>query len=158
MTTAAPPDPLAYAADLLDPPEDPYLHDPDGWTRTRLGEHTTDDQITIMRSVVDHRYVAVPSCHDVGKSFSAARITAWWLDVHPPGEAFVVTTAPTAAQVSGILWREIGKAHRKGKLKGYVTGANEWKLHWGVGREQTTELVAVGAAARFFQQELADSE
>jgi hypothetical protein len=47
---------------------------------------------------------------------TAARIAAWWLDVHPPGEAFVVSTAPTFSQVRAILWREIGRAHRKGGL------------------------------------------
>lgn len=142
--TIAPPTPYEYAADLLDPPEDPYIADPDGWTASRLGEHTTDDQKRVMRSVVEHRYTAVRSCHDVGKSFSASRLATWWIDVHPPGEAFVVTTAPTAPQVGAILWREIGRAHRMGKLPGYVTGKNEWKLTWGVGRERTAELVAYG--------------
>ena len=128
-------------ADRLDPPPDPYAGRPVQWTQDKMDEWVTRDQAAIMESVVAHRYTAVPSCHDVGKSWTASRLTAWWLDSHPKGEAFVVTTAPTAAQVGAILWREIGRAHRKASLWGYVTGANEWKLgHKGA----ASELVAYG--------------
>jgi hypothetical protein len=34
-----------------------------------------------------------------------SRLAHWWIDVHPPGEAFVVTTAPTTPQVEAILRR-----------------------------------------------------
>lgn len=68
-------------------------------------------QQVINDSVVEHRYTAVKSCHDTGKSWDMSRLACWWLDTHPVGEAFVVTTAPTWAQVQAILWREIGKAH-----------------------------------------------
>lgn len=128
-------------ADRLDPPPHPYAGRPADWTREKMNEWVTLDQQAIMQSVVDHRYTAVPSCHDVGKSWTASRITSWWLDTHPIGEAFVVTTAPTAAQVSAILWREIGKAHRKGDLFGYVTGSNEWKIGH---KNGSPELVAYG--------------
>lgn len=128
-------------ADRLDPPPDPYAGKPVDWTREKMDEWVTRDQVRIMESVVAHRYTAVPSCHDVGKSYTASRLTAWWLDSHPKGEAFVVTTAPTAAQVGAILWREIGRAHRKADLFGYVTGANEWKIGHKGG---TPELVAYG--------------
>lgn len=128
-------------ADRLDPPPDPYKDEPVRWTREKMQEWVTRDQEAIMRSVVEHRYTAAQSCHDVGKSWTASRITAWWLDSHPPGEAFVVTTAPTAAQVGAILWREIGKAHRKADLMGYVTGSNEWKIGH---KNGSPELVAYG--------------
>ena len=70
----------------------------------------------------------MPSCHDSGKSFLACRLAAWWITVHPPGEAFVVTTAPTTAQVEAILWREIRAAHRKGELPGRLTLNAQWYL------------------------------
>jgi hypothetical protein len=107
-----------------------YLNDPIGWVRDRLGEHLWSKQREIAESVRDNRYTAVQSCHDAGKSFLASRLVAWWLDVHPRGEAFAVTTAPTAAQVSAILWREIRRAHKKGGLFGYITqgAVPEWKL------------------------------
>lgn len=116
------------------PPEPPkdhrYRTDPVGWVRDRLGEHLWSKQREIAESVRDNRYTAVQSCHDAGKSFTASRLVSWWLSVHPQGEAFAVTTAPTAAQVSAILWREIRRAHRKGKLNGYITSGAvpEWKL------------------------------
>lgn len=128
-------------ADRLDPAPSKYDDDPELWVTDKLDEYVTRDQAKIMRSVVENRYTAVPSCHDIGKSFSASRLVAWWIDTHPPGEAFVVTTAPTAAQVTAILWREIGKAHRKGHLIGRVTGMNEWKLTHQFGAD---ELVAYG--------------
>lgn len=139
--TIAPADWVNRLADRLDPPESPYKGRPVAWVREKMEEHVTWDQARIMESVAENRYTAVQSCHDVGKSYTASRIVSWWLDIHPVGEAFAVTTAPTAAQVGAILWREIGRAHRKGNLAGYVTGSNEWKIGHS---NSTSELVAYG--------------
>lgn len=128
-------------ADRLLPLPNPWTHDPVGWAQRKLGNHITRDQQRVMRSVVEHRYTAVPSCHDVGKSFTAAEIVSWWLDSHPVGEAFAVTTAPTTAQVSAILWREIGRVHRAGDLFGYITGDDKWKIGHSAG---ASEVVAYG--------------
>src|SRR5215217_2971411 len=123
-------------ADLLDPPENTYVRDPVGWVSDRLGEFMWSKQREIAESVVVNRYTAIKSAHDTGKSFTMSRLAAWWLDVHPIGEAFVVTTAPTTAQVEAILWREIGKAHRKGNLPGRITLDAKWYMG--------QELVAYG--------------
>lgn len=125
--------PFSAAADLLDPPPNPYRTDPTGWAEDRLGEHLWSTQQQIARAVLDKPKVAVPSCHGAGKSHIAADLVAWWLDVHPPGEAFVVSTAPTARQVYGILWRYIRKAHKKAEgrgtpLAGRVLDNAEWKI------------------------------
>src|SRR4051794_5068256 len=127
--------PFALAADLLFPKPNTVLRDPVGWVRDRLGEFMWSKQREVCQSVVDHRYTAVKSCHDSGKSFTASRLAAWWLDVYP-GKAFVVTTAPTTAQVEAILWREIGKAHRKAGLPRRIT----LDVKWYIGQE----LVAYG--------------
>lgn len=137
------PDLIGGALDLLDPPTNPYLHDPAGWIADRLGEHLWSKQRQVAESVRDHRYTAVQSCHDAGKSFIASRLAAWWLDVHPPGEAFVVTTAPTFPQVRAILWREIGKAHRKADLPGRVN-----QTEWHIGGE----IVAYGRKPADYDQ------
>jgi hypothetical protein len=108
------------------PAESPHLHDPVGWITERLGEHVWSKQRDIALAVRDHRRVAVHSCFESGKSWLAARLVAWWLDAHPPGEAFVVTTATTGAQVRAILWREIRRAHVKGKLAGHVNQTEWW--------------------------------
>ncbi len=122
------------AADRLDPPID-YTRDPAGWTRDKLGEWPWSKQVEIMESVRDNRHTAVMSCHDTGKSYTAARLASWWIDAHAPGEAFVVTTAPTGAQVKAILWREINRAHKKGGLIGRCN-----QLEWWIGNE----MVAFG--------------
>jgi hypothetical protein len=105
-----------------------------------MGEFVWSKQCDILNSIVKNRKTAVPSCHESGKSFIAARATAWWIDSHPPGEAFVVTSASTASQVRAVLWREIGKAHALGKLQGRVN-QTEWHIK---GKNGNEEMVAFG--------------
>lgn len=108
------------------PASGPYRSDPVAWVKDRLGEFMWSRQREIARSVVEHQRTAVPSCHDAGKSWIASRIASWWLDTHAPGTAFVVTTAPSHAQVRAILWREIGRAFRKGRLPGRINQTEWW--------------------------------
>jgi hypothetical protein len=112
-----------------------YLLDPVGFISSRLGSHLWSKQRETVESVRDHRHTAVHSCHSSGKSFVAARTVAWWLACHKPGEAFAVTTAPTFKQVKAILWREIHRAFRIGKLPGRLN-QTEWLIN--------EELVAFG--------------
>lgn len=112
---------------------------PNLWIKERLGEYTWSKQDEILRSVEANRRTLVQSCHEVGKSWLAGRIAAWWLDCWPPGVAFVVTTAPTNPQIKAILWKEIGRAFVKGKLAGRVN-QTEWYMKVN-GKE---ELVAFG--------------
>lgn len=118
-----------FSAKAFEPKPD-YHSNPELWGQDKLGEYYHHHQRLVLKSVRDHRYTAVKSCHDAGKSFIAARIAAKWLDQYPAGEAFVVSTAPTNAQVAAILWREIGKAHKKGALVGSITtsGYPQWKI------------------------------
>lgn len=111
-------------------PKPDYDADPHKWGIDRLGEFFWSAQTQILISVAVNRYTAVQSCHDAGKSFIAARAAVKWLDQYPAGEAFVVSTAPTSAQVSAILWREIQRAHKKGAFKGNITTAGypQWKI------------------------------
>lgn len=112
-----------------------YAHNPVGWVTERLKQIVWSKQREIMLSIRDNRRTAVRSCHGVGKSHTASLIAAWWLDTHPPGEAFVVTSAPTFAQVRAILWRYIRRTHRRGELAGRVN-QTEWHMD--------DELVAFG--------------
>ncbi|HEY6116778.1 MAG TPA: hypothetical protein VI172_12545 [Candidatus Dormibacteraeota bacterium] len=127
-------DPFEVAARMFEPPPvSPYVNDPVGWISERLGEFLWSKQREIAESVRDHRRTAVKSCHNAGKSWIASRIAAWWLDTHPPGEAFVVSTAPTYKQVHAILWEEIRAAAKKAAsrgtpLPGRVLQSDEWKL------------------------------
>lgn len=110
---------------LADPPGRRYKLDPVLWAKERARTHLWSKQREIVTSVRDNYMTAVHSCHQIGKSFTAALTACWWLDVHPPGTAFVVTTAPTQPQVETILWREINKFHEASELPGR-TNLTEW--------------------------------
>ncbi len=117
-----------------------YLHDPVAWVRERAKGHPWSKQCDILESIRDNRKTAVRSCHGPGKSWIAAEAVAWWLDNHPPGEAAVVTTAPSDRQVKVILWKEIRKVHKKAGLVGR-TNQKEWLMTPPGGEEQ---VVAFG--------------
>lgn len=119
---------------------DEYRRDPVRWLDEVLHESTWSKQRDILLSVRDHRRTAVHSAHACGKSYIAARCAAHWLETHPLGEAFVVTSAPTGRQVRAILWREIGRAHAKGKLRGRMN-QTEWWVEMPQGNE---EMIAFG--------------
>ena len=105
-----------------------YLSDPKAWAADKLNAHLWSKQRDIVASVVEHRRTAVKSCHGAGKSWTAGMLAAWWIDTHPPGEAIVVSTAPTYKQVHAVLWEEIRKQHRTGDLPGTVLQTDEWKI------------------------------
>jgi hypothetical protein len=103
-----------------DSKQDAWRRDPSAWAQDKLGGHLWSKQRAIMASLVANRRTAVQSCHGAGKSHVAGLAASWWIDTHPPGEAIVVSTAPTYPQVHAILWEEIRRNHRKGKLPGRV--------------------------------------
>jgi hypothetical protein len=112
--------------------------DPVDWIEDRLGAVMWSRQRDIARSVGEHPRTAVQASHSVGKSWLAARIAAYWIDSHPIGDAFVLSTAPSQAQVDAILWRELRKAHTAAELPGRITGGAQPR--WLIGEE----LVALG--------------
>lgn len=78
-------------------------------------------------------YLAGSEMIPTHNSMIASVISAWWVAVHPPGTAIVVTTAPTYHQVNAILWEELRKHHRAAAalglpLPGKITQDNHWKL------------------------------
>ncbi len=114
-------------AELANPPDRRYRRDPVAWSGERAGLELWSAQRDIMESVRDNRLTVVHSCHQIGKSFIASCVVCWWLDTHPPGEARVVTTAPTGAQVKAILWHEINSLHKTAALGGR-TNLTEWYI------------------------------
>jgi predicted Zn-ribbon and HTH transcriptional regulator len=116
-----------------------WAADPNAWASEKLHDTLWSGQRKILEAVRDHRKTAAATCHEIGKSYDAAILAAWWIDTHKPGEAFVITTAPTNPQVRVILWKEIGRAHQRGQLIGRVI-QTEWKLRVG----DKEETVAMG--------------
>ena len=138
-----------------------YRQKPEVWAYDILGVHLWSKQVEVCHSIVNHKNTMVAAGHGVGKSFLTAVLICWWIDVHPVGEARVLTTAPTTAQVKGIVWREVQLLHRRSRqryeeykealrvgesteglpdhcLPGYVTSQATWKsddgLELGMGR------------------------
>lgn len=118
---------------LQDAIPSPHVHDPVSFVNERLGEFTWSKQDEILTSLRDNRETIVVACHGVGKSFIAARGVAWFVETKD--KPLVVTTAPSGAQVKGILWKELGRAHRAGKLRGRCN-LTDWILNG--------EMVALG--------------
>lgn len=121
-------DPWEMAARGFEPTQvDRWQQDPVAWAIERAGVQPWSKQQEIMYAVRDHRRIAVHSCHGVGKTHIAAHVAGWFIDVHPPGQAFVLTTAPTAPQIKAILWREINRMHKRAGLAGR-TNLTEWYI------------------------------
>ena len=135
---------LQNLADQADPTGTRYLRDPVGWAREKLGYELWSRQRQIVEAVRDHHQVAVHSCHAAGKSLTAAVTAMWWIDAHPVGEAFVVTTAPTQHQVQAVLWREMNRLHARAHLGGRMN-----LLEWYFGNE----LVAFGRKPQDYNPE-----
>lgn len=117
-----------------------YQSDPAAFIETELLGFVWSKQREICASVVKNRYTAVKACHGPGKTAIAARIGAWWLSCYPPGEALLVSSAPTGHQVRTLLWREINKVHRAGNLPGRCN-QTEWIM-------PPNEIVGFGVAVR----------
>lgn len=80
----------------------------------------------------DHLYLCTEENIPTHNSMIASVLSCWWVSTNPIGEAIVVSSAPTYAQVNKILWEEIRKHHatarRRGlPLVGRVTQGDEWK-------------------------------
>jgi hypothetical protein len=101
--------------------------DPVDWVKKKLRLSLWSKQREIMLSIRDNRYTAVHACHDSGKSFTMSVAGGHHLDTHKVGDAFLVSTAPSATQVDAILWREIRKIHKLG-LRGRILsgGFPQW--------------------------------
>jgi hypothetical protein len=87
-----------------------WRRDPGYFARSVLGVDTLwHRQIEILEALRDQRRVAVPSCHESGKTFVASVAVAWHLLSRQPSK--VITTAPTQRQVRDLLWSEVRARH-----------------------------------------------
>ncbi len=111
-------------AHLFDSAKDPIYH-----TEKIQGVDTLEPcHKLIMRAIAKHQRVSISACHDIGKTFTLAKIVNWFLSSH--AYSVIVTTAPTARQVNHILWSEIRMSHKNSKvpLGGVVYDTPYWKI------------------------------
>lgn len=97
-----------------------WQDDPVGFVTDVLRESTWAKPREILGSIPHNDKVAVPSCYASGKTWSASRACLWFALTHAPGEAQVITMAPTWRQVVRLLWSEVRFAHARAGLPGTV--------------------------------------
>lgn len=131
-------------------PPSPWAADPVGWAERKLHSKLWSKQRQIAEAVRDNRRTAVRACHSAGKSYLGAALACWWIDTHPVGDAFVISTAPSQPQVNSILWREIRRMRRAAHLAGRIPDATP---HWYIGDEhgENAQEVAFGRKPQDYQ-------
>ena len=90
------------------------LLDPILFPKQILGVELWDHEIMILRSIQRYTRTAVKACHGIGKTFTLAVVTLWWLARYPDG--IVLTTSPTQRQVRTQLWFEIHRLARSAQV------------------------------------------
>ena len=85
-------------------------------------------QLHVAASVALNKRTVVRSAAGIGKSYLSAVIVCWWVTTHPVNEVYVWTTAPGGDQVSGILWEDIRKLHKRLGLPGKIGLDNKWRI------------------------------
>ena len=89
-----------------------------------------------------HLFLAGEGMIPTHNSYLSALLICWWIDTRYP-DCFVASTAPSTAQISAIVWREvhsirnsIEQRFKEGlidhKLPGYITSEPSWKTDDGV--------------------------
>lgn len=124
------PDDIAVAQSSL-------MHDrgmePDaGWRVADVSPVGEREVQCIQVDAPDHLYLCGENGIPTHNSMIASVLACWWISTRPVGEAIVVSTAPTYAQVNKILWEEIRKHHATSRHRGIpmvgrVTQGDEWK-------------------------------
>lgn len=92
-----------------------------------LGATCEAYQDLIFDTVAQNSRTAISSCHNLGKSWTMARVTLWAGACFPGAK--IITTAPTYNQVKNILWSEIRSAYSKSRYPlGGVMLQTEWQI------------------------------
>ncbi len=80
-----------------------------------IGAHPSDQQAEALAAIGKSKRTSIRSGHGIGKDALASWVILWFLSTRP--YAKVVCTAPTARQLSDILWAEIAKWLRQSQIK-----------------------------------------
>lgn len=91
---------------------DAYAADPVGYARDILGVSWWQKQQDVALAYVKHERILVKASHGVGKTHLMGGLVNHHFDSYSPG--LTLTTAPTARQVYGLLWKEV-RLQRRGR-------------------------------------------
>jgi len=127
-------DPVQAAIAELEAPD--YLRNVTQWAADRLDIYMWSLPRLIAQLKTESKRVAVPACHDSAKSHTAAILGCHHIDTHAVGEARLITTAPSTAQVAGVLWGEINKMHDKARELGKAMPGRVNQMNWHIGNWQ----------------------
>jgi phage terminase large subunit len=84
-------------------------------------------QRRVLQAVAESDRVAIAACHDLGKTYTIARVVLWFATCFPYSK--IITTAPTFNQVQNILWSEIRAGHSRAKFPlGGKLNLTDWHL------------------------------
>jgi hypothetical protein len=137
---------LEIAADLLDPPTDPYFDHPGLWVQEYIefpeGEHPTDYQIEVLEAIPVKKKVSARGPHGLGKTALAAWAVLWFALTRDRAglDWKVATTASKWRQLEQFLWPEVHKWARKIRWD---------KLGWRGPLDERYELQALNLKLRF---------
>ena len=115
-------DPVLYAIECLRVVPLPYQ------AQILLDLADAPAEVYAFYGLADHhakRQLLAGSGHGVGKTRTIAIVIHWHKDTHKFSKTLV--TAPTADQITGQLWGEVSKLHRRQKERWPVI-ANEWDI------------------------------
>lgn len=119
-----------------------------------IGATPSSQQVELLQSINSERRVTVRSGHGTGKDACAAWVILWFSFTRP--YAKVVCTAPTARQLSDILWSEISKWIRKSTVLREELVVQKDKIF---NRESSKEwwIRAVSASVKATKEEQAET-
>lgn len=84
-----------------------WQDDPAGFCTEVLSGNYHDDLIKVMESVRDNPVTIAKSANGTGKTFTGARIAAWWYKTFPNSQVYTAA-APPEDNLKRLLWGEIG--------------------------------------------------
>jgi hypothetical protein len=102
-------DPLSWMIERFGEPEKTFLWSKFPGYEKHQWDATPDPFLQALNAISEGRDVGIEAATGVGKTYIAARIAYWFLDVFPASA--VITTAPTREQLLQVLWKEIGIAY-----------------------------------------------
>ncbi len=103
----------------------------------------TEQQIELFQAVDKHKRISVRSGHGCGKDGAVACIIIWFLSTRSFSK--VPCTAPTAHQLSDILWSELSKWIRKSKVEDEFIIQRDKIFHKSNPREWWARAISVSA-------------